>query len=132
MVRRFAGSQNGRSILKTESSLITHNLKTRIVRLLEANYKKTGKNGPVSWRGIWIESGAEEGEFCQALSAAMQEHPPAIIFVDCDHIKLNLKGPAESINTRGDTRSAKTRTSAALRSRLLFIFGSSPPDTSTG
>ena len=124
-------SQNGRSILNPESSLITQTLKTRIVRLLEANFKQTGKNAPVSWRGIWIESGVKEGEFCQALNAAMQDHPPAIILVDCDHIKLNLKAPAASINTEGDTRST-TRTSAARRSRLLFIFGSSPSDTATG
>lgn len=111
-----------KDILNFENSLITHNLKTRIVRLLEANYKRTGNNEPVSWRGIWIESGAQDDEFWKALNAATQDYPPAIIFVDSDHIKLNLKVRSVTIVTREVTGNTDTRNSAAVARRLFGFF----------
>jgi hypothetical protein len=58
--------------LNVEVSLITLKLKERIVAYLENQYRKTGTNDAVSWRGIWIESGATEEEFRKALNAAAE------------------------------------------------------------
>ena len=82
--------------MDAEISLITHKLKEQIVCFLGANHARMGMNEPVSWRGIWIEFGVDENEFCAALNAAVQEDSPAIVFTDSDHIKLNLKVRSET------------------------------------
>jgi hypothetical protein len=64
-------------------------LKERIIKNLEDRYRKTGMNDAVSWRGIWIELGATEEDFCEALRAAAEARGQAeIVFTDSDHIKL--------------------------------------------
>ena len=90
--------------LNVEVSLVTLKLKQRIVAYLENQYRKTGTDA-VSWRGIWIESGATEEEFRKALNAAAET---GIVFTDSDHIRLRfsarlknrlLPTNAESSNT---------------------------------
>jgi hypothetical protein len=80
-------------------------------------------NEPVSWRGILIEFGMDENEFCAALNAAAQEDPPAIVFTDSDHIKLNLKVRSEAKVTRGDTATLETDDSVTLTRRFFGFFG---------
>ena len=78
--------------LKVETSLITLKLRERIIRNLEDRHRKTGMNDEVSWRGIWIELGGSEEDFCKALTAgAGSDGPAEIVFVDSDHIKLGSK-----------------------------------------
>jgi hypothetical protein len=109
--------------LNAEISLITHKLKERIVCFLGANHARTGTNEPVSWRGIWIEFGVDENEFCAALNAAAQEDPPAIVFTDSDHIKLNLKVGSGAKVTRRGTPTLETNDSVALTRRIFGFFG---------
>ena len=66
-------------------TLFTLKLKERIVAHLEDRHRKIGTNDAISWRGIWIESGASEEEFRRALSAAAETE---IVFADPDHVKL--------------------------------------------
>ena len=66
-------------------TLFTLKLKERIVAHLEDRHRKIGTNDAISWRGIWIESGATEEEFRRALSAAAETE---IVFADPDHVKL--------------------------------------------
>ena len=75
--------------MKADFGLATLRLKDRIVGYLENSYHKTGTNDAVSWRGIWIESGATEEEFREALDAAAETE---IVFADSDHIRLRLAG----------------------------------------
>ena len=78
--------------MNLEISLITLKLKERIIKTLEDRYRKTGMNDAVSWRGIWIELGATEEDFCNALKAAAETRGHAeIVFTDSDHIKLGSK-----------------------------------------
>ena len=109
--------------LDAEISLITHKLKERIVSFLGATHARTGMNEPVSWRGIWIEFGVDENEFCAALNAAAQEDRPAIVFTDSDHIKLNLKVGSEAKVTRGGAATLETDDSATLTRRFFRFFG---------
>ena len=77
--------RGGNLCLDTDLSLVTLKLKERIVGYLESRYRKIGTNDAISWRGIWIESGANEDEFRKALTAAAETE---IVFADPDHIKL--------------------------------------------
>jgi hypothetical protein len=70
--------------LDADLSLSTLKLKERIVRYLESRQRKLGTNDAITWRGIWIESGATEEEFRSAMSAAERE----IVFTDADHVRL--------------------------------------------
>jgi hypothetical protein len=112
--------------LNVEVSLVTLKLKERIVAYLESRYRKTGTNDAVSWRGIWIESGATEEEFRKALNAAAET---GIVFTDSDHIRLRfsarlknklLPTNAESSNT---TTSEQVYRRAGMFIRLLLQFG---------
>ena len=111
--------------LNVEVSLVTLKLKQRIVAYLENQYRKTGTDA-VSWRGIWIESGATEEEFRKALNAAAET---GIVFTDSDHIRLRfsarlknrlLPTNAESSNT---TASEQVYRRAGMFIRLLLQFG---------
>ena len=111
--------------LNVEVSLVTLKLKQRIVAYLENQYRKTGTDA-VSWRGIWIESGATEEEFRKALNAAAET---GIVFTDSDHIRLRfsarlknklLPTNAESSNT---TTSEQVYRRAGMFIRLLLQFG---------
>jgi hypothetical protein len=79
-------------------------------------------NEPVSWRGIWIEFGVDEKEFRAALNVAAQEDPPAIVFTDSDHIKLNLKIRSEAKVTRRGTSTLETNDSVAFTRRFFGFF----------
>ena len=112
--------------LNVEVSLVTLKLKQRIVAYLENQYRKTGTDA-VSWRGIWIESGATEEEFRKALNAAAET---GIVFTDSDHIRLRfsarlknrlLPTNAESSNTT--TTSEQVYRRAGMFIRLLLQFG---------
>jgi hypothetical protein len=72
-------------LVEANLSLVTLKLKERIVGHLESRYRKVGTNDAISWRGIWIESGATEEDFRRALSAAAETE---ILFADPDHVKL--------------------------------------------
>lgn len=71
--------------MDADLSLTTLKLKERIIRYLENRQRKTGTNDAISWRGMWIESGATEEEFRSAMSAAAETE---IVFTDSDHIRL--------------------------------------------
>ena len=71
--------------MNADLSLSTLQLKERIVRYLENRQRKMSANDAISWRGIWIESGATEEEFRSAMSAAAETE---IVFTDADHIRL--------------------------------------------
>jgi hypothetical protein len=71
--------------LDADLSLPTLKLKERIIRHLENRQRKLGTNDAISWRGIWIESGATEEEFRSAMSAAAETD---IVFIDADHVRL--------------------------------------------
>jgi hypothetical protein len=73
------------TLVEANFSLVTLKLKERIVTHLESRYRKVGTNDAISWRGIWIESGATEEDFRRALSAAAETE---ILFPDPDHVKL--------------------------------------------
>ena len=112
--------------MNVEVSLVTLKLKQRIVAYLENQYRKTGTDA-VSWRGIWIESGATEEEFRKALNAAAET---GIVFTDSDHIRLRfsarlknrlLPTNAESSNTT--TTSEQVYRRAGMFIRLLLQFG---------
>ena len=112
--------------MNVEVSLVTLKLKQRIVAYLENQYRKTGTNDVVSWRRIWIESGATEDEFHKALNAAAET---GIVFTDSDHIRLRfsarlknrlLPTNAESSNT---TASEQVYRRAGMFIRLLLQFG---------
>ena len=75
--------------MKADLSLVTLKLKQRIVEYLENQYRRTGTNDAISWRGIWIESGLTEEEFREALNAAAETE---IVFADSDHIRLRSAG----------------------------------------
>jgi hypothetical protein len=115
--------------LNTETSLATQKLKERIIGILEGRYRKTGMNDAVSWRGIWIEFGVAEEDFCKALNAAAEERPQAaIVFTDSDHIKLNRKVRSDTRVTPGNVTSTAV-TSEALTTRFfrIFAFGKGKP-----
>lgn len=117
------------NLLNTETSLSTQKLKERIVASLNARYRKTGMNDAVSWRGIWIEFGVAEEDFCKALNAAAEERPRAlIVFTDSDHIKLNLKVRSDT-RVPSDNMRSKAGISEALTSRFfrIFAFGKGKP-----
>lgn len=108
--------------MNTETSLATQKLKERIIGILEGRYRKTGMNDAVSWRGIWIEFGVAEEDFCKALNAAAEERPQAaIVFTDSDHIKLNRKVRSDTRITPGNVTSTAV-TSEALTTRFFRIF----------
>jgi hypothetical protein len=109
--------------LDVEISLITQKLKERIVCFLGSNHARTGMNEPVSWRGIWIEFGSDENEFCAALNAAAKQNPPAIVFTDSDHIKLNLKLRSEGKVTPGGAPTREADDSVPLMRRFFGFFG---------
>ena len=71
--------------MDADLSLSTLKLKERIIRYLENRQRKMGTNDAISWRGIWIESGATEEEFRNAMSAAAETE---IVFADTDHVRL--------------------------------------------
>ena len=71
--------------MDADLSLSTLKLKERIIRYLENRQRKMGTNDAISWRGIWIESGATEEEFRSAMSAAAETE---IVFTDADHVRL--------------------------------------------
>ncbi|MGH7852354.1 MAG: hypothetical protein ACREP3_02870 [Candidatus Binatia bacterium] len=74
------------------TSLIVLKLKERIIKNLGDRYHKTGMNDAVPWRGVWIELGVTEEDFCKALKAgAGSDGPAEIVFLDSDHIKLGSK-----------------------------------------
>lgn len=84
-----------------EVSLMILKLKERIIKNLEDRYRKTGVNDAVSWRGVWIELGATEEDFYNALQAAAGSRGQAeIVFTDSDHIKLASKPGFNSEITR--------------------------------
>ena len=78
--------------MDADLSLSTLNLKERIVRYLENRQRKMGTNEAISWRGIWIESGATEEEFRSAMSAAAETD---IVFTDADHVRLRSALPLQ-------------------------------------
>ena len=71
--------------MDADLSLPTLKLKERIICYLEHRQRKMGTNDAISWRGIWIESGATEDEFRSAMSAAAEKE---IVFTDADHVRL--------------------------------------------
>ena len=112
----------GEARLDAAISLMTQRLKEKIVRTLEVNYEKTGINEPVSWRGIWIELGGDEDEFCRALHAATEGREQSIAFTDSDHIKLNLKVRSKNkvMPERAVSRTADG--SVPLHARFLAVL----------
>lgn len=112
--------------MNVEVSLITLKLKERIIKILEDRYRKTGMNEAVSWRGIWIELGATEEDFCKALKAAAEACGQAeIVFTDSDHIKLGSKVAFNSKTTH--TRGANLKAGASeqvygLAIRVIRFF----------
>lgn len=113
--------------MNAENSLITEKLKERIIDILESRHRKTGMNDTVSWRGIWIELGVPESEFCTALKAAAEERPrAAIVFTDSDHVRLNLKvRPANSVTHANAVRSKNDATEAPT-TRVFRLFSGFP------
>ena len=116
--------------MDTDLSLLTLKLKERIVGHLENRFHKMGTNDAISWRGIWIESGATEEEFRKALSAAAETE---IVFPDPDHIRLRpnrrLKHnvlPA-SIQVSNSTNSEQLYGRVVSLVRLFLQFGRKQP-----
>jgi hypothetical protein len=74
-----------------EIELVTTKLKVRIIKYLQEQYRRSGVNASVSWRGIWIELGVPEEDFSKALRAATDAPggQAQIVIVDSDHIKLD-------------------------------------------
>ena len=112
-------------MLEVNTSLVTLKLKERIITILQSRYHKTGRNEPVTWRGIWIELGSTEEDFCKALDAASRPHGHAeIVFTDADHIKL----ASERLFGGERTRPSATRLpdgskeADGLRARLVRFF----------
>ena len=119
--------------MDADLSLLTLKLKERIVGHLENRYRKVGTNDAISWRGIWIESGATEEEFRKALSAAAETE---IVFPDPDHIRLRssrrLKHnvlPA-SIEASNSTNSEQLYGRVVGLVRLFLQFGRKQPVSS--
>lgn len=109
--------------MSREISLITQKLKERIIKTLAARYNISGITDPVPWRGIWIELGVAEDEFCEALHAAAEECPQAsIIIVDSDHIMLNVTGQSDAKLARERTGSLDLCAAATLKTKLLSLF----------
>ena len=112
--------------LNVEVSLVTLKLKERIVAYLENQHRKTGTNDAVSWRGIWIESGATEEEFRKALNAAAET---GIVFTDSDHIRLRFSARLKNKLLPTNAKFSNTTTSeqvyrrAGMFIRLLLQFG---------
>ena len=105
--------------LNIEVSLVTLKLKERIVVYLENRYRKTGTNDAVSWRGIWIESGATEEEFRKALNAAAET---GIVFTDSDHIRLRFSARLKNKLLPTNAESSNTTTSEQVYRRAgMFI-----------
>jgi hypothetical protein len=53
------------TLVDANLTLFTLKLKERIVAHLENRHRKIGTNDAISWRGIWIESGATEESFVE-------------------------------------------------------------------
>jgi len=119
--------------LDADLSLLTLKLKERIVGHLENRYRKVGTNDAISWRGIWIESGATEEEFRKALNAAAETE---IVFPDPDHIRLrssrrlkhNVLPP--SIEASHSTNSGQLHGRVISLVRLFLQFGRKEPVSS--
>jgi hypothetical protein len=74
------------------TSLFILKLRERIIKNLEDRYHRTGMSDAVPWRGIWIELGVTEEDFCKAVNAGAGSGGQAeIVFTDSDHIKLGSK-----------------------------------------
>jgi hypothetical protein len=114
-------------------SLLTLKLKERIVEHLENRYRKMGRNDAISWRGIWIESGATEEDFRRALSAAAEAE---IVFADPDHVKLRSHLRLKDDLLPADVLSSITPSSEQLYGRALGLvrlflqFGKKQPVSS--
>ena len=96
--------------MDADLSLSTLQLKERIVRYLENRQRKMGTNDAISWRGIWIESGATEEEFRSAMSAAAETE---IVFTDADHVRLR-----SAVTLHRDLLSTNTPSSEELCGRV--------------
>ena len=105
--------------MKTDVSLATLKLKERIVGYLQHRYHKMGTNDAVSWRGIWIESGATEEEFRAALSAAAEAE---IVFSDSDHIRLRSNGRLRNKALPTNVASLNATTSEQLYGRTVTLI----------
>ena len=105
--------------MKTDVSLATLKLKERIVGYLQHRYHKMGTNDAVSWRGIWIESGATEEEFRAALSAAAEAE---IVFSDSDHIRLTSNGRLRNKALPTNVASLNATTSEQLYGRTVTLI----------
>ena len=117
----LAKNRPGGESLNGNTSLATKRLKERIVRTLETGGQKSGTNDAVSWRGLWIELGVTEQEFCEALNAAAEEHPRAIVFTDSDHIRLNLKHERSTVST--NAQKLKTASQGLTTRFIRFLSG---------
>src|SRR6266850_1649618 len=111
--------------LNVDVSLVTLKLKERIVAYLENQYRKTGTNDAVSWRGIWIESGATEEEFRKALNAAAET---GIVFTDSDHIRLRFSARVKNKLLPPNAESSNT-TSAADSLAIVDPIGAPRSDS---
>jgi hypothetical protein len=99
--------------LDADLSLSTLKLKERIIRYLENRQHKMGTNDAISWRGIWIESGATEEEFRSAMSAATEME---IVFTDADHVRLG-----SALMLHRNLLPTKIRFSEELRGRVASL-----------
>jgi len=126
ITRSHAAKTEERHSLNVEITLIILKLKERIIKNLEDRYRKTGMNDAVSWRGIWIELGATEEDFCKALKAAAEVRGQAeIVFTDSDHIKLGSKVGSNTKITRASGVSLKADASEqvnGLAVRFIRFF----------
>ena len=119
--------------MDADLSLLTLKLKERIVKHLENRYRKVGTNDAISWRGIWIESGATEEEFRKALSAAAETD---IVFPDPDHIRLRTSRRLKhnvlpvSIEASNSTNSEQLYGRVVSLVRLFLQFGRKQPVSS--
>jgi hypothetical protein len=108
-------------------------LKERIVAHLENRYRKMGTNDAISWRGIWIESGATEEDFLRALSAAAEKE---IVFADPDYVKLRSNPGLKNNLLPTNIPSSITPSSEQLYGhavslvRLFLQFGKKQPVSS--
>jgi len=118
------------TLVDANLTLFTLKLKERIVAHLENRHRKIGTNDAISWRGIWIESGASEEEFRRALSAAAETE---IVFADPDHVKLrSLKNnlmPANIVSSIMPS-SEQLYGRAVSLVRLFLQFGKKQPVSS--
>lgn len=121
-----AVAKYGASMLESDTSFFTLKLGERIVKTLQSRYRRTGRNEPVTWRGIWIELGSTEEDFCKALDGATRPRGRAqIVFTDSDHIKLASE---ELLGSERTGRSAPRlplelpKEADGLRVRLIRFF----------